>query len=453
MRGLTRLVLIVLLAANSLWLVSAPPAVAKRRPNILVIVVEDTRVDALKGMSNLRRQFRERGTRFARAFAATPLSLTRASILSGRYGHNTGVRLNPEAWRLDQRSTIQRFLRQADYRTAIAGRFLNGWGVRRDPPYFQRWAVFGKGYYNTEFNVDGRRRSVNQYATDFVADRAVESLRWFEKRDARPWFLYVATTAAHGPFEPAREYRYARVPAWKPNPAVKEDDRTDKPEFVQEQSVDAARARRTRRQQIRTLKSVDDLVGRVMRELGRLGEKRRTLAFFLADHGYFWAEHGLGDKRLPYTQAIRFPLFMRWPGHVPQGAVDRRLVVNVDLAPTIMDAAGVGPAAEYAPDGRSLLGSESRDRALTEHWQDPRRPIPDWASLRTAEYQYVEYYDPEGIVTFTEYYDLVNDPWQLENLLADSDEGSPPPADVALLSARLQDDRKCRGTEGSGACP
>lgn len=434
------------------------PALAgsHRLPNILVIMTDDQRLDTLSVMPKTLGWLKQKGTTFTNAFVTTPLCCpSRATLFTGRYAHNHEVRTNRDAERMVQASTIQRYLRRNGYLTAIAGKYLNQWPLKQDPPHFDRWAIQKHGYFNARFNVNGRLRTVKKYSTDFVRARAIRFLRWFERRDARPWLLFVTPFAAHGPFEPAPRHADAAVPDWEGNPAVFEEDRTDKPPWVQERSMSLQRALELRQKQLRTLMAVDDLVGRLMRELQRLGEARRTLVIFTSDNGYFWGEHGLGEKRLPYLQALRVPLIVRWPGRVTRGAVDDRFVANVDLAATIMDAARIAPRPRFPLDGRSLLGPNVRDRVLSEYWVDPGAPgTPTWAALTTADLQYTEYYGENGEVIFREYYDVASDPWQLENLLGDGDpENDPSPEVLERLTAQLARDRLCRGTGGEAGCP
>jgi arylsulfatase A-like enzyme len=453
-----RLAALVVAASVGLGLVGSPePATgATRRPNVLIIVTDDQRLDTLRAVPGAMRWFRRGGVTLPNAYVSTPLCCpSRASIMTGQFVHNHRVRTNDDGAALDQRSTIQRYLHRAGYRTALIGKYLNGWRLRRDPPHFDRWVLFNRGYYKRPFNINGTVRTVPGYTTDFLSEHAVRTLQAFEGRDRRPWFMYVAPFAPHHPFRAAARHARAPVPPWQPSPAVLEEDRTDKPQWVQEKSASPRRGRKVRRRQFRTLMAVDDLVERTLGALGRLRERDRTLAVLVSDNGFFWAEHGLGDKRLPYTEAIRIPLFLRWPGRIEGGTSDERIAQTVDIMPTVMDAVGISPSSDYPVDGHSLLRPQARDRILTEYFVDAVSPkIPDWASIRTDVYQYVEYYGTDGEVKLREYYDLQSDPWQLTNLLGDDDPlNDPTPAQIAALSTRLSLDRRCEGTSGPNACP
>lgn len=155
-----------------------------------------------------------------------------------------------------------------------------------------------------------------------------------------------------------------------------------------------------------------------MRRLEALGEADNTQAFFTSDNGYFWGEHGLNSKGLPYTESVKVPFMVRWPGRIPASAVSQRLVAGIDLLPTVLEAARIAPRTlGYPLDGRSLLAPGRRRRLLLEFHSGHRRH-PSWASLRTRRWQYLEYYENDDTtVSFREYYDLVADPYQLENLL------------------------------------
>lgn len=396
-------------------------------PNVIVFLTDDQRaMDTLEHMPATLGWFAQGGTTFTEAFATTPLCCpSRAAIMTGRFNHNNGVRTNADHALLDHGSTIQRSLSDAGYRTALAGKFLNLWPVEANPPHFDRWALLrpeNSGYFDGRFNVDGTVQTVPQYSTDFIRDYVLDLLDDWETNDQRPWFALVAPYAPHDPADPAARHAAATFPSWPGNPGVFEVDKSDKPSSVRNASRTYEEALIDRERQLRTLLAVDEMVDAILQRIED-NEEQDTLAFFLSDNGFFWAEHGLRGKNRPYTEAIKIPLLMRWPGHVAAGGSHGSPVANIDLAPTILDAAGVEPASPL--DGRSLLGPGARAKMLTESWApDARGP---WASTRTPVYQYMEYYDrATGVVRFREYYDLTVDPFQLTNLFQDGNPRNDP---------------------------
>ena len=456
-----RTLLLVVLAG----MLAVPPAASAQRragptgaPNVLIVMTDDQRFDSMAMLPRTRAWFGDQGTYFPNSYANTPLCCpSRASIMTGRYTHNHDVRNNQSAEALDQRTTLQWYLQQAGYLTAISGKYLNDWNLDVPPPSFHRWSIMNFGYTKKAFNVDGKVSKVKRYSTDFIRAKALEYLSWFEGEDARPWYLMLTPFAPHEPFTPAKRHRKAKVPKWTPGPAFNEADRSDKPPLVQRAGASQKGTAKVRRDQLRSLKAVDDLVDRVMTEIARRGEGNGTIAIFLSDNGFLLGEHGLNDKRWPYTPAAKIPMYVRWPGRVAAGATDPRLASTVDVVPTVLQATGVAADEETYPiDGRSLLGGTPPERVFLEHFVDAITEIPQWSSILTTEWQYVEYYDPESgseAVTFREYYDLTSDPHQLQNLLADGDDSQPPPERVSALSSTLRSDRRCEGTSGPGACP
>lgn len=423
-------------------------------PNVLIIITDDQPPGTLKVMPKTRRHFVRHGTRFSNAFPTNPMCCpARATLMTGRYSHNNEVRNNELVHALDMDSTLQRYLRGEGYHTALYGKFLNRW--HEDPPHFDRWGVItGRyRYYDTEWNIDGNDQVVEGYWTDALAEKSVEFLESLEDgRDDQPWLLYVSSPAPHAPYKVAAEYRDAPVPRWKPDPAVLETNKGDKPRYVRLASTTIAQARRVATRQMRMLMSVDDLVGELMGAIEVL-EEENTIAFFVSDNGYLWGQHGLlgsfVSKGNPYAQSVKVPMMMRWPGRLTQDVVDRRLVGFIDILPTVLDAVGLEPDAEYPPDGRSLLGEWRRSRILNESWRlsgDLHPHQTNWASFRTNDYSYVEY-RTSGRVVFREYYDLRTDPYELRNLLRDGDPSNDPP--LERLQQALTKARTCSGD----ACP
>jgi arylsulfatase A-like enzyme len=459
--GLGRAALLLALALTvALGLLAAPRAeAASPRPNILLIVTDDQPLGTLGPMPATRRLFVRGGRTYPNAYVTTPLCCpSRASILTGRYAHNHGI-LTQQPQSFDVRTTIPRHLKRAGYLTGMVGKYLNRWGASpsyapMSPPYVDAWATTRpdpNGYYRTVFNINGRLRTIRGYSTTYIGRQTASILRSFERRDARPWFMYTAVVAPHAPYIAEPAYRDARVAPWSGTPSVFEEDRTDKPPFVLRQSATYERGRAVRASQLRTLRSVDNMIKGLFSTMSRLGETRRTIAFFVSDNGFLWAQHGIVNKTVPYLPSVRIPLLVRWPGRIGGHTMDRRIVANIDIAPTIARAARVtvsGPPM----DGRSLLDRRwTRDHLLVEYFaSDTGIGAPTWASITASTHQYVEYYDEDGNVTFREYYDLVQDPWQLENTLGDADPlNDPDPIQLAQLSHRLAEERECVGSR----CP
>lgn len=432
---------------------SARPVAGRPRPNVLLIVTDDQPLGAGWGIPAVRELVGGHGVTFPRAYATTPLcGPSRASVLSGRYAHHHGVLQNGRPWptRLDQRTVLPRYLRNAGYRTALFGKYINGWDVNQAPPGFDEFAMMQPPKYgDARWNVNGRIGHDPTYTTTFIRDRAVEFLRR-QRGHSRPWFLYVAPYAPHKPFTPEDRYADLEVPPWDGNPAVDDTEREGKPPYIQQADATVEDGRDIRRGQLRTLRSVDDMVRALRHELAAQGRLRDTLIIVVSDNGYCWGDHGWNAKSVPYGPSTRVPLYLSWPGGgFGRGVIDDRLVANIDIAPTILDATGIRPVAPM--DGRSLLRSGTRDRLLLEWWkQGPGQADHSWASTVTPKYQYIEHYDlrlRDGALTGTgrivhqEYYDLRGDPYQLRNLLHDPPPGLPDRLNVARLSARLATDR------------
>jgi arylsulfatase A-like enzyme len=493
------------------------------RPNVLLVVTDDQRLEGtMEAMPKTTKWFRtgdpatntSGGTFYPEAVVTTPLCCpARATIFTGRYAHNHEVHTNDEtaSFADDVPSSLQTYLQQAGYQTGIFGKYLTGIPLEEPPPSWEKFGVFQAGYcpmtvneqgtvkryppagmYETECRHDAIGEAPDSpYTTSFVRDQA---LRFLDQasREERPWFLYLAPYAPHE--NPLAEGKYSvtrydrnLLPGFTPDPSHNESERSDKPEYVRtwfdsrqifDHPLNGVTQDGIRTKQLRTLKSVDDMVDAVMRKLEATGE-HNTIAFYTSDNGYLWRDHGvaaydslggctsstsvacgLTGKVKPYTDSIRVPFFVRWPGRVEEDRVDSSLVANVDIAPTVLDAVG-GVTPSEPLDGFSLLGLASRPALLTEHFGVARQgggwSIPPWASLRTASYQYVENYEQEAspdLATFREFYDLTSDPFQLVNLLADGDPLNDP--DVEALSAELSAARSCAGrgeVPGRPPCP
>jgi arylsulfatase A-like enzyme len=416
---------------------------------VLVIVTDDQRArGTLSTMPTVKRLFQKGGTRFDRAVATTPLCCpSRAGILTGRYSHNHGVTRNSKGGELDEASTLPRYLQAAGYRTAAVGKYLQGVPVESSPPYFDDFAIsVGTDYFRRRTNINGSVQRIARYATGFMGAFTSRLIERYDRDDDQPWFIYVAPNAPHGPFQPEKKYAHSPVPNLSLNEAIREKDLSDKPPYVRNDDREARNFGFVWRRQLRALMSVDDMVERIFDEI-EAREEDNTIAIFMSDNGFMLGEHGLWGKRDPYRHSIGIPMLMRWPGHVERGRRDDRLVGNIDVAPTILDATGIRPADEFPIDGRSLLSKTQRKMILLEEYENGASHA-DWASILTESYQFTEYYELGGEdLTFREYYDLKTDPHQLENLL----ESGTPPANLGVesLASALSKIRSCIGQQ----CP
>jgi N-acetylglucosamine-6-sulfatase len=419
---------------EALSAVAAPlvPA-ASSRPNILFILIDDLRFNAL-GITghpfmktpHIDRIGRE-GAVFGRAFVTTPLcSPSRASFLTGRYVHAHGVTGNGDNAALShQLVTFPRLLKDAGYETAYVGKWHMG---NDDTPRsgFDRWVSFrGQGVYiDPPVNVDGKLVKASGYMTDILTDHAVE---FISRSRQKPFCLYLAHKAIHGPFTPAARHKdlYSTEPVQRhPNAA---DTLEGKPAMTRQ--VDGQPAVKPGggspdeliRNQLRCLAAIDDGVGRILKALEETKQLDNTLVIFTSDNGYFWGDHGLGDKRWAYEESIRIPMLARYPKWIKAGSKFGGMALNIDIAPTALDAAGVKiPASIH---GRSLVplmqgrARNWRTSFVAEYYAEKNYPrTPTWHGVRNERWKYVRYDELQGM---DELYDLKSDPYEMKNLIED----------------------------------
>jgi N-acetylglucosamine-6-sulfatase len=415
---------------------AAEAADAPPRPNIVFILTDDQRWDCLSVAGhpflktpNIDRIANE-GAYFNNSFVTLPLcSPSRASFLTGKYNHTNGIVANtaamgPLSHKLD---TYPMHLQKAGYETGMIGKLHMG--VDDSPrPGFDYWAVFkGQGrYMNCPLNINGTETPTQGYITDVITDKAVDFIR--KDHANKPFALYVGHKAVHGPYRPADKYKDLYSSDQIPQRPNVKDDRHDKPALtrkVKEMPKDHPAYGVTDpiiRDQLRCLQSVDDSVGAVLKALEETKQLDNTLVIFSSDNGYFWNEHGFGDKRAAFEESIRVPLVMRYPKLIKAGTKIDAMALNIDLAPTLIELAGA-PAIEGV-HGRSLLPllkgetpSDWRTDALFEYYLEQNYPnIPTWHAVRTPQWKYVHYDELEGM---DELYDLKNDPYEMKNVIKD----------------------------------
>jgi arylsulfatase A-like enzyme len=412
-------------------------------PNLILIVTDDQDVASISHMPKLRTLLMDEGMYFENFFAALPACApSRASILRGQYVHNHRIWENtpplsgfPGFYDLGHEySTIATWLQDAGYRTALVGKYLNFYGeigpVHVPPGWDQWFAIFGppvngrrQPYFGYFMNLNGEVQQFGEreedYVTDVLARTATTEIRG-AARAGRPFFLYFAPYAPHSPATPAprHEGTSAGVPAPRP-PSFNESDVSDKPPTMQLPPLAADVIERIDAlypQQLESLKAVDDAIETIVQVLKSEKVLENTYILYTSDNGFHMGHHRLQiGKGTMYEEDIRVPLIVRGP-NVPTGLVVSDLTSAVDLAPTLADLAGVTPP-PFA-DGRSLvplLRGEStvwRDGILVEG--TPTRGSP--RALRTSRYSYIEWGNGDS-----ELYDLLADPFQLDNIYDTAD--------------------------------
>jgi arylsulfatase A-like enzyme len=397
------------------------------QPNVVVIVTDDQRWDELDGMPVVQGELMANGVTFTNGFVVNALCCpSRASVLTGQWSHTSGVyRQIPPHGRfeaMDDASTMATWLDDAGYDTALVGKYLDGYQHPAlsgyVPPGWDRWVAFvHSGYRNYSLTVDGHVSDhADDYATDVLAAHADEFVRSADG----PLFLYFAPPAPHAPATPGPGLADAGVPTPPPAPAsLDEADVSDKPSYIRDlprlgdAGVAAAAAFRT--DQERTLLSVDRAIGGILQALADTGRLENTLILFMSDNGVLLGEHRWTKKEVPYEEAIRIPFVVRFDAAGgPQDVIDPRLVLNVDVAPTVADAAGVAaPGSEGASLLPILRGEDPpwRHDFLVEHMEGAN-PVPTYCAVRSETTKYVRYETGEE-----ELYDLTADPFELTNLV------------------------------------
>ncbi|HUF51133.1 MAG TPA: sulfatase [Longimicrobiales bacterium] len=416
---------------------------ATRPRNVILILSDDHRYDfmsfvrgapAFLQTPNMDRMAAV-GTHIANAFVTTSLcSPSRASIYTGQYAHRHGV--------VDNTSGIPpgtvffpQLLQQAGWRTAFVGKWHMGEDVDDPRPGFDHWVSFrGQGVYNDPvLNINGQRSRVTGYTSDILTQQALDFLD--QQRRSSPqqqFFLVLSHKAVHAEFVPAERHagRYRDVAIPYPVTMAKtEANLRGQPRWVREQrnswhGVDFAYHGAFDfdtfyRRYAETTLGLDDSVGRVLDYVQRNGMAESTLVLYMSDNGFSLGEHGLIDKRHAYEESIRIPMIAWGPGMVPAGARAEDIVRNIDIAPTILELAGVQPTTVI--DGRSVLpvlrgeSMESPGEFLYEYyWEHAFPHTPTTFALRGERFKYIYYH---GVWDDQELFDLRTDPLERFNLI------------------------------------
>ena len=436
----------------------------KKNRNIVFILSDDHRYDYMGFVGkvswlktpNMDRMVAE-GAHIKNAFVTTSLcSPSRASILTGLYSHTHKV-IDNSAPLPEGLIFFPQYLQKAGYQTGFFGKWHMGNDSGDPQPGFNHWEGFkGQGeYYNPRINTNGiwKQYEDSTYVTDLITEHAIEFMKKQIKED-KPFFVYLSHKGVHDNFSPAKRHKglYAGkelvIPKNfnSPHYGIKQlptiDPKTGKaahgkeyygeemaPDWVKNQreswhGVDYAYHGRPWKDQVinycETLMSVDESIGSVLDYLKDAGLDESTLVIYMGDNGFAWGEHGLIDKRQFYEESVRVPMVARCPELFKGGQVLEKMVQNVDIAPTILDFAGLNKPDDMVGSSfvQLLQGKEIpwRDRIFYEYyWEHEFPQTPTMHGVRTDRYKYIRYH---GIWDTNEFYDLKEDPDEMHNLIA-----------------------------------
>lgn len=441
-------------STNALPTPPSPVPAPKDAPNVVIVVTDDQRYDTLWAMPQTQRLLVNKGVRFTNSFVVNPLCCpSRASILTGDYSHNTGVWTNGgrrggfEAF-VDT-DTLATRLQAGGYHTGLIGKYLNHYDdPNYEPPGWSSWQPFlaeseGK-YYDYVINDNGKPihygLGTQDYSTDVVMRLGHDFIK--ETPEGQPLFLYLAPKAPHGFATPAaRDLKTLSPNRIHFNASWNEHDISDKPRYIHENKSLKKQAQTRMEdgllQAYRALGAVDDGIAQLVSTLESTGRLDNTLFIFLSDNGTAWGEHRWSAKSVPYEETIRVPIVMRYDQIDTGGRIAEAMALNIDLAPTILELAGI-PASDM--DGESLVpilehpSAPGRSSFLIEHYQLMRPggarddAIPSYCGIRTHTQKFIIYATGER-----ELYQVKTDPAELHNTF-----GEPGTAqDSKALQARV----------------
>ncbi len=439
---------------------------ATRRPNLLFIMSDDHAAHALSAYGSRINttpqldRIAEGGMRFDNAFCTNSICApSRAAILTGTYNHRNGVttldtHLDNTRW------TFPEQLRQEGYQTALIGKWHLGHGPGHDPSGFDHWRVLpGQGHYHNPVMLEAGGHIVERggYVTDLITDDCID---WLDGRDPeRPFALLCHHKAPHRSWEPSRRHFSLYDDVDIPEPHTFSDDLAGRAAVIQavkmrmmdlDPIVDlkatvpeglsldeeiAWRYQRYIKDYLRVVAAIDEGVGRLLDHLDAEGLADDTIVVYTSDQGFFLGDHGWFDKRLMYEESLRMPLLIRYPRAVAAEGVCEEIVTNVDFAATFLDLADATIPAEL--QGRSfapLLRGERPDdwpqSMYYRYWmhRDGAHLCPAHYGVRTRTHKLICYYNdpldepgangPADPIEW-ELFDLVADPYELENVIDD----------------------------------
>lgn len=409
-------------------LLATAPAAGK--PNFVFLYSDDQRHDALGVVQkeqgekarfpwfqtpNMDRIARE-GFRFRNAFVVTALcSPSRACFLTGQYIHKHGI-VNNRTPFPQTAITHASELKKAGYTTGYAGKFHMGMQSGQRPGFDWSASFVGQGiYFDCPVEVNGVKQETQGWIDDVTTGMAIDFIK---KNQDQPFLLCLGFKAPHGPYQPATRHEKD----FEGKTALKTPNFDLLPPFP----VPMPRPPKQEGPQVnanlgyfRMIAGVDENVGRVLKALDELKLADNTVVVYSSDNGYYLGEHTLGDKRSAYEESLRIPLLVRYP-KLGQGKTLDQMALNIDLAPTLLDFAGVAiPSSMQGKSWKPLLEGKAapwRTAWFYEYFREAAFFTPTVTAVRTETAKLVKY---PGNPQWNELFDLGKDPYETKNLIKD----------------------------------
>jgi len=437
----------------------------RSRPNLLFILSDDHAAHAISAYgSRINRtphidRIAQGGMRFDSSFCTNSICTpSRATILTGTYNHVNGV-TTLQTPMDNSLQTFPKLIQAAGYQTVVFGKWHLGHGPGHDPTGFDHWKVLpDQGeYHDPVFLTPEGEETIAGYVTDIITDLCVD---WLERRDPdRPFALMCHHKAPHRTWEPDAKHAQMYEDEIIPEPETFRDDYAHRsaaaaaakcrmmdlepkdlkapvPAGLTPDEEISWRYQRYIKDYLRVVAAMDDNIGRLLDYLDHQGLADDTIVVYTSDQGFFLGDHCWFDKRFMYEESLAMPLLIRYPPEAAAGAACDEIVVNVDIAPTLLDLAGLPVPGDmqgtsFAPLLRGEIPDEWPTSMYYRYWMHRDRDHNIWAhyGIRTRDYKLIYFYnDPLGAPGARgpadppewELFDLRADPFEMNNVYSDA---------------------------------